>query len=802
MSTDSRTQSRAQSRPSADETADRFGIGSPTDSGLFRLLALGCVLLLTASYLSVLYEVTRIVGGTRSLLLLVGTMLVAATVLARTIRPRTATAAALVAAGLGFAYYLETSGVGIGVVTTATDAIIADVITLATGLELLQMVEAGVWTLGFAPGPAFLSWYLAVRGRYGLSVLPGGFALLFLVLTGDAGTLVTLLGTLAALGAVGFGELERRGGTGAVAQIDLLAVTVAAIVVLSLSVTVVPGGPASPATAGLETSNAGTLEGTIDSATERSQIGGSVELSPDPRFRVESEQPSYWRTGVYDRYTGDEWIRTGQNRPLEGGAALDPPPGQYETVTQTVTAETELGVMPAAAQPVGVDGDAARYATASIHGQVRPQTTLLEGDSYTVESAVPNPIPGKLNDAGTDYPAEVEEYYLQTPESLSPAFEERTAEITASATTPYETARIVENHLRSSKSYSLDIERPESDVSEAFLLEMDEGYCVYFATTMTQMLRSEGIPARYVTGYTTGEQVGEDEYLVRGVNAHAWVEVYFPGQGWVPFDPTPPSERETVHQSQLEDDDADTPGADAPTDEESSSTDDEPAQSDDPAQTDENEPSDDPAEDPTNDSESESQSASQSANDTEPQSENNTTTSDGETDTENDANEAADGDPGLGASLYELLTVTRETAALTAVLLVGTVAVAHRTDATTRARRTVGLYWHGRRGEPDRDAERAFDRLERLLAREYRPRRRGESPRQYLAALAATAEGEATDRSTAAVPLPLDERAERVLECHERAVYGGGVDRAAADEAIEIVDDLARERLPVIGRDR
>ncbi|AEH38013.1 DUF3488 and transglutaminase-like domain-containing protein [Halopiger xanaduensis] len=797
MSADSRTQSRSR----AADPAGAFGIDNLTDGGLFRLLALGCVLLLTASYLSVLYDVTRIVGGTRSLLLLVGTMLVAATVLARTIRPRTATATALLAAGLGFAYYLETSGVGVGVVTTATDAIIADVVTLATGLELLQMVEAGVWTLGFAPGPVFLSWYLAVRGRYGLSVLPGGFALLFLVLTGDAETLVTLLGTIAALGAVGFGELERRGGAGAVAQIDLLAVTVAAIVVLSLSVTFVPGGPASPATAGLETSNAGTLEGTIDSAAERSQIGGAVELSPDARFRVESEQPSYWRTGVYDRYTGDEWIRTGQNQPLEGGAALDPPPGQHDSVTQTVTAETELGVMPAAAQPVGVDGGAAEYATASIHGQLRPQTTLLEGDSYTVESAVPDPIPGELNDAGTDYPDDVEEYYLQTPESLSPTFEERTAEITASATTPYETARIVENHLRSSKSYSLDIERPEGDVAESFLLEMDEGYCVYFATAMTQMLRTEGIPARYVTGYTTGEQVGEDEYLVRGVNAHAWVEVYFPGQGWVPFDPTPPSERETVHQSQLEDD-ADAPGTDASTDEESSSTDDEPAQSDDPEQTDESEPNDGPAEDPTNDSESESQSTSQSENGTETRSDNSTATSDGGTAAANDTGEAAGNDLDPGAAVRDLVTITRETALLAAVLLVGVVAVVHRTDATTRARRTLGLYWHGRRGEPDRDAERAFRRLERLLAREYRPRRRGESPRQYLTALAATAEGEAAGGSSAAVPLPLNERTERVLEWHEQAIYGGGVDRAEADEAIEIVDDLARERLPVIGRDR
>ncbi|MFU8869762.1 proton-conducting transporter membrane subunit, partial [Natronococcus sp.] len=118
--------------------------------------------------------------------------------------------------------------------------------------------------------------------------------------------------------------------------------------------------------------------------------------------------------------------------------------------------------------------------------------------------------------------------------------------------------------------------------------------------------------------------------------------------------------------------------------------------------------------------------------------------------------------------------------------LVGLAAGVRRTGASRRARREFRLYWHGRRGDPDEDARRAYRRLERLLAREYRPRRRGESSRQYLAALSAKE--------------PVDPRAERVARCYERATYGGGVDREAADEAIAIVDDLARERLPLLRR--
>lgn len=72
---------------------------------------------------------------------------------------------------------------------------------------------------------------------------------------------------------------------------------------------------------------------------------------------------------------------------------------------------------------------------------------------------------------------------------------------------------------------------------------MDAGYCTYYATTMVTMLRSQGVPARFVVGYTTGEQVGDDRYRVRGLNSHAWVQVYFPDVGWVRFDPTPAGPR-------------------------------------------------------------------------------------------------------------------------------------------------------------------------------------------------------------------------------------------------------------------
>lgn len=770
------------SAESSSHAGDRT-VSVETDGALgtdaMHRLALGCVLVLTASYVSVLYDVTHVVGGTWSLLSLVGLMLLAATVCARTIRPQTAAVLALSVAGFGFAYYLASAGVELGVVFSSTDAIVSDTVALATGLPLLRMVQAGVWTLGFAPAPVFLSWYFALRSHYGLSVVLGGAALGFLVLTGDAGTVVTLIGTLAAIAAVAFGELEERGGS--IAQADLLTVLFALAICLSLTVTAVPGEPVGPTH--LVQGEAGTLEATIDSAPQRSGISGQVDLSPETRFTVESPTQSYWRTGVYDRFTGDEWVRTGQSSRYDGGQ-INAPPGEYETVEQTFTAETKLGIIPAAPQPLSISGDTAQQATISRHGQPRPETTLQKGDTYTVESAIVDANASELMAAGTDYPDVVTDRYLQIPEGTSSEFREHTAEVTAGATTPYETAVAVERHLESSKEYSLEVSQPAGNVAQGFLLGMDEGYCVYFATTMTQMLREEGIPARYVTGYTSGQQIDDDTYLVRGLDAHAWVEVYFPDHGWIRFDPTPGASRDDVHTERLREarengnEDADT--------EESEDV----LLPERPDETPDDTNDSDPQQSPPDERPNESPSAPTTPNETDLQ--------DQVSGSNDNASDPADG-PGSATStvrvwLDRFVTFVRETGAFGFLLIVGLAAGVRRTGATTRLRREVGIYWHGFRADPDRDAERAFQRLERLLSHQYRPRRRSESARAYLRSISEPADTD--DRA------PIDPRTERVLDCYERALYGDGVSRADADDAISIVDDLARDRLPVIGRIR
>jgi protein-glutamine gamma-glutamyltransferase len=102
--------------------------------------------------------------------------------------------------------------------------------------------------------------------------------------------------------------------------------------------------------------------------------------------------------------------------------------------------------------------------------------------------------------------------------------------------------RRVEDYLLSSRyQYSTDVGPPGREPLLEFLFHTHKGYCQHFAGAAALLLRVAGVPARVVVGFATGEPIGHDTFAVRDEDAHAWIEVYFPGVGWVPFNPTPSS---------------------------------------------------------------------------------------------------------------------------------------------------------------------------------------------------------------------------------------------------------------------
>ncbi len=161
-----------------------------------------------------------------------------------------------------------------------------------------------------------------------------------------------------------------------------------------------------------------------------------------------------------------------------------------------------------------------------------------EGVSY-----LPQVPAERLRAAPAEYPEDVRRLYLQLP-PLDPRIAALAREITQNAATPYDKAAAIERHLRTRYGYTLELSgTPGESPLAHFLFTRKAGHCEYFATAMTVMLRTLGVPTRYVNGFLPGEynDVGED-YIVRGSDAHSWVEVYFPEFGWITFDPTPPSD--------------------------------------------------------------------------------------------------------------------------------------------------------------------------------------------------------------------------------------------------------------------
>jgi len=175
-------------------------------------------------------------------------------------------------------------------------------------------------------------------------------------------------------------------------------------------------------------------------------------------------------------------------------------------------------------------------------GEIAP----IEGEGqqavgiYSAEADTRDPESYVRDSNSRDYPPHIATVYLQMP-SLDPRIALLARQVTASATSNYARARAIEQYLQTNFGYTLELPgMREADPLSRFLFERRKGHCEYFASSMTMMLRTLGIPARVVNGFRGGEYNDlTSSYIVREKDAHSWVEVYFPEYGWATFDPTP-----------------------------------------------------------------------------------------------------------------------------------------------------------------------------------------------------------------------------------------------------------------------
>ncbi len=259
----------------------------------------------------------------------------------------------------------------------------------------------------------------------------------------------------------------------------------------------------------------------------------------------------YWRARVYDTYD-DGWrstfsdedvITPDQNDFVYPNIADD----STQTTSFSFTIGSPLATLLTTNQPIWVSRPA-RFVYEEISdgtvdiALIRATPPLRTGETYTVRSSLNQVTINDLREAGTDYPDWITDRYLQIPDSITPRTLQLAEEIAAGKETPYDISTAITQYLRKNIDYSESVPPIPADqeLIDWFLFDIRRGFCNYYASAEIIMLRALGIPARLSVGYAQGEPIEDmsDAYLVRQRDAHAWPEVYFPGIGWVEFEPT------------------------------------------------------------------------------------------------------------------------------------------------------------------------------------------------------------------------------------------------------------------------
>lgn len=291
-------------------------------------------------------------------------------------------------------------------------------------------------------------------------------------------------------------------------------------------------------------------------------LGGPFLPDDTTVFEVITSSRQYWRVETKDVYTGKGWLTS--QEPLPGhyyyvGDQLQidfsPSTGEIEKAKIYMKMDYSHIVIPYGVESIYTTEDVYfRHIPALekllIYEEENIRTSLREYEIYyrDVEFNIDEmrKIQSMPIESGFDY-ENFYQRYIQLPESLPQRVRELAFEITAEYTNWYDKAKAIEQFFRNGdfvyETTDVAVPGPNDDYVDQFLFETKKGYCDNFSTAMVVLLRAVGIPARWAKGYAPGNYIGMIDpenilYEVTNNEAHSWVEVYFPGIGWVPFEPT------------------------------------------------------------------------------------------------------------------------------------------------------------------------------------------------------------------------------------------------------------------------
>ncbi len=396
-------------------------------------------------------------------------------------------------------------------------------------------VRAGSPLLGLVPPVALVAFAdtvldSSIRPQFGLFFLIGALTVIFV----DGTKRVQRWGpTWAWPGAQG-----RRVATASRGARRVASVSIASAVVFAI---VMPGWGAD-AVVDLGGSTGGDGVGRVDPLVS---IRASLTRGqPQALFEVATNKASYYRFVALDSFDGTTW----RPRLAPQDAEVDPAVPLVATAGAAtfqqrfhLLTDLQLVGLPAAYPPVQVAVDApVHYDPAT--GTLVLNGTLASGSDYTVSSELVQPTPEQL--AAVIFPApSADARYTALPVDPTTDQIRTIAERwTQGQTSDYERILAIQDRLRQ-PPFSYNINVPARDDSYdlvTFLTKSQEGFCQQFASAMAVMLRSIGIPARVAVGFTNGTfDPLSQTWRVSTDDAHAWVDVPFPGYGWLSFEPTP-----------------------------------------------------------------------------------------------------------------------------------------------------------------------------------------------------------------------------------------------------------------------
>ena len=278
------------------------------------------------------------------------------------------------------------------------------------------------------------------------------------------------------------------------------------------------------------------------SFSEAFRLGQSPNLSDRVVMTVDAPSGHFWRAYTYDFYTGSGWRGT----ETEKVDKVTPPSLGRERFDATFEMQVpQQGLLFAANEPARVSipaqfqtGADRTYSTA-----LRAVRSAQASERYTVTSFASSADKALLRRAPTVYPEYIRQKYLQLPSTLPTRVRDLAHKIAAGTTNdPYDLAETIESYLRVTYHYAPQVKAPPPgrDPVDYFLFDLKEDFCEYFSSSMVILLRELGVPARVVEGYTAGTlDPNTGKFVVKELDAHAWVEAYFPTYGWIEFEPTP-----------------------------------------------------------------------------------------------------------------------------------------------------------------------------------------------------------------------------------------------------------------------